>query len=150
METVREGIKKTGFTKKLVQNQLVWVNTVHVKDARAIYTREFNQMIIPAQRRIFIDESGFNLFMRKKHGYAPLEETALHWVTANRAINVSLICAVTCEEVVHYKIKVGSVKSTNFKEFLTEMKTKIEIVYGTDNNYMLILDNARIHYLLET
>ena len=93
---------------------------------------------------IFIDECGFGLHLRKGCGRSKAGERVRITIPTIRGRNITLLAAINCEEVFHFKIFTGSCNSEIFIEFIAELKEKI---LGTvdSEKYCIIMDNARAH-----
>lgn len=95
---------------------------------------------------IFIDESGFNLHLRRRKARSRVGERASLTIPAVRGRNVSLIIAANQTEVIHYEIITeGTVNTLIFKRFLDNLLEKLQTNIYYDNSW-LIMDNARIHH----
>lgn len=95
---------------------------------------------------IFIDESGFNLHLRRRKARSRRGQRAPLTIPAVRGRNVSLIIAANQTEILHHEIITeGSVNAAIFKRFLENLLEKLRADNFYDNSW-LIMDNARIHH----
>ncbi|KII60246.1 hypothetical protein RF11_05677 [Thelohanellus kitauei] len=92
---------------------------------------------------IYIDESPFNLHMFRSHGWALVGETHNPVIPTSRGPNVSMILALNSINIIYYEAIVGlGVNSSIFNEFLTEIRKTL----GTEQIYIIVMDNARFHH----
>lgn len=94
--------------------------------------------------KIFIDESGFNLHLRRTVAPASRNSRASIILPSVRGQNISLISAITREEVIFSDAITGSVDSEKYKDFFQGLVNKC-IEKGILSNYVFVMDNARIH-----
>lgn len=104
--------------------------------------REYSQMIhhIDDNKLIFIDETGHNLHLTQRYGYAPAGEPAIRQINGNRGRNLTAIVAISMAGLVHYKLVEGAANATIFYEFLDELERHLP------SNPVLIMDNVRFHH----
>ena len=94
---------------------------------------------------IFLDESGFNLHLRRRFARSRLGTRAPTVVPTIRGRNVTLILAASSSRIIHYKIIDDSTcNRTIFANFCEEL---IAIIEGDSHlhNCLIIADNATIH-----
>ena len=93
---------------------------------------------IPAERLVFVDESGIEVGTRSAYGFAPVGERCVE-VAPFRGKRVNLIgwMAATCGSVRAHE---GSVKAPTFEAFVAE-----SLVPCLERGDVVIWDNARIH-----
>ena len=91
--------------------------------------------------RIYIDETGFNLFTRRHYGRAPIGERVHRMVAGQRGRNVSVIAAISDRVgLVYHEIVHRSVNREVFIDFLTSLS----VILG-EERAVLIMDNAPCH-----
>lgn len=142
-QTVSNGLYKLGITRKKMEVIIESVNSERSKIARRNFARDFLDHHPNDALNIFIDESGFNLHLRKTFGRSKSGVSAVQTVPTVRGRNISLICAITENEVLYSFCKIGSVKTQDFQEFLN-------VLINVCNRkgligYTLFFDNASIH-----
>lgn len=95
------------------------------------------------ERLIFIDEFGVNCSMRKRYGRAPLGETPRKNVSTIRSKNFSVAAAMSCNELLCFKIKESAYNGESFIEYIQELIT----ILSRKNlkNMIIICDNVPFH-----
>ena len=94
---------------------------------------------IPAERLVFIDESGVVRGMRSAYGYAPVGERCVETAPFRVGKRVNLIgwMAATCGSVRAHE---GSVNAEVFEAFIAE-----SLVPALEEGDVVVWDNAKIH-----
>ncbi|KAG0436961.1 hypothetical protein DMUE_3949 [Dictyocoela muelleri] len=106
---------------------------------RALYGNSMHT--INNQQFIFLDETGFNLLTYQRFRYSPKNTKCYINVPNSKDTNVSVLCAITNQGVLAYKVKVWSFKSFDMKEFI---ETLLPAQLNSDRKYIVIY-NASIH-----
>lgn len=138
--TISRKIKRIGMSRKrltLIPNER---NTSERLDERSIYAAEI--ALFSFDNLIFLDETGFNQHSRRRYGYSNVNQKAYMTVPANRGTNNSLLCAISKNGPISYKIKLGAYNAENFMEFISNNLVPYFIENPTK---ILIMDNARFH-----
>lgn len=120
-ETIRKSLKNIGITRKLLVSTIESVNNSTSKEKRRIFARTFLDNYHDDSHNIFIDESGFNLHIRRTFGRSGRGCPAYVTVPTLRRTNISLISAINNNEVLHSVCKVGSINSADFLDFLNAL-----------------------------
>ena len=127
LETIRRVIYKLKITLKKASRTLENVNSEISKIRRKEYARNFlNEDSENDKIKIFIDESGFNLHLRRTMARSPRGAPAFGILPSVCGRNVSLISAITRDEVIFPDAIVGSVDSNRYKEFFRGLVSKCE------------------------
>ncbi len=94
---------------------------------------------IPAERLVFVDESGIEIGARSAYGFAPRGERCVEVAPfrVGRRVNLLGWMAATCGSV---SAREGSVKAPHFEAFVAE-----SLVPSLEPGDVVIWDNARIH-----
>jgi hypothetical protein len=94
---------------------------------------------IPAERLVFVDESGIEIGARSDYGFAPVGQRCVEVAPFRVGKRVNLIgwMAATCGSVRAHE---GSVKAPTFEAFVGE-----SLVPCLERGDVVIWDNARIH-----
>ena len=96
-------------------------------------------------RRIYIDETGFNLYTRRSYVRAPVGERVNRIVGGQRGRNVTFLVAVTPDVgVVHFESFQRGVNQDDVAEFVTTLSTLLGEEQAT-----LLMDNAPSHRNLQ-
>jgi len=115
-------------------------NSDRIKNARKEYAKRFLEEKWLSSQCIYIDETGFNLWMRRSQGRSKIG-SQIHSVLPNcRGSNMTLILAISKRGPIHYKILMGSVTKQKYQEFINELDGKLP-----ETRHYLIQDNASIH-----
>lgn len=139
---VDRALKKCEVTWKNVLSMLVDWNTNDVITARTMFVGSLGGIFM--RNIIYVDESGFNLHIKKSKGRALSGEPA-KLTLVPKGKRVTLIGALSKQGMIHYRLveSVGEKRGTNaedFRSFLLDLFSKIE------KNSVIILDNCRIHH----
>ncbi|KAG0435741.1 hypothetical protein DMUE_4561 [Dictyocoela muelleri] len=118
-------------------------NSNENKTTRAQYATSL--LNINDNQMIFIDETDFNLHSYQRVGYSPKNSKCFFKFPNSNGINISVLCAIKNEDILAFKAKVGSFKSTDLKDFI---ETQLPILDQNDMKY-IIMDNASIHRTAE-
>ena len=115
-------------------------NSLATKDSRVEYAQWMYTEGLQ-QHRIYIDETGFNLYTRRHYGRAPIGQRVHRRVGNNRGQNISVIVAVSnFVGLVYYEISHVPVNREIFHNFMTSHS----VILG-DERAVLIMDNATCH-----
>ena len=95
---------------------------------------------------VSIDETGFSHYAHKSKTWAnpdvlPASKLGLFC----RSVNVTLILALSQEQVIGFYLFEGAADAVIFADFVWNLTRKIENLYGPQANPMYILDNCRAH-----
>ncbi|KAG0438151.1 hypothetical protein DMUE_3265 [Dictyocoela muelleri] len=85
------------------------------KDVKSQYG--LSMLNINDSQLIFLDETGFNLHYYQK-GYSPKKTKCYINVTNSKGQNISVLCAITKENVLRYQIKSGGFISLDILNFI--------------------------------
>jgi len=135
-----------------LHNQLIVLKTMEtvaedrnrhdVKMARAAhvewYTLPVNSNHPPEM--VFVDESGFNLWLSRTRGRAHRGERAVRVVNGQRGQNFTLILAVSTEGVRHIDFYEGEVTADRFNTWLEAAS-----IAAGEGRKVFIMDNAPCH-----
>lgn len=112
---------------------------------RSAFANEFlTRASINDSKNIFIDETGFNLHIRRNYGRSLAGARVNVTVPTVRGRNVTLIAAINANGVVFHKIISGSCTSEIFVGFMTELDVHVRDVLNLPNA-CYYMDNARAH-----
>lgn len=144
-KTVSKSLTKSGYTMKLLRTIPIGRNTPEVISARREYAFTFMNEA-PSDRRqiIWIDESGFNMHLRRKYGRALAGLRANVVVANSRGYNLSICAAMSEEGLLSHKIHRGAYNSTLFCAFLEQLCMRLQTMDRT--GCWLVLDNVRFHH----
>lgn len=149
INTIANGLKRLRITLKKASVQVDRRNNTTTIEQRKNYSLNFSRNAPEARKNIiFIDESGFNLHLRRSCARSRVNTPACVTIPTVRGRNVSLIAAININGIIFKEIISNSnVNSNIFCEFLRNLFVKLE-EYDIEASW-LILDNASIHKTLE-
>lgn len=114
-------------------------NRPDVKEARLLYAQWMLQNI--DSHRVYVDETGFNLWTRRSYGRANRGQRVRRFVAGSRGNNTTVISAISNQAgMFYYEIHQQPVTSAIFNSFIASLE---EILRGVRT--MIIMDNAPIH-----
>lgn len=91
---------------------------------------------------IFVDESGFNLFVTRTRGRAPVGSRAVRVVGGSRGPNFTFILGVSNQRgLIHHEFYQGGTTAVRFNEWLQSASSSA----GVENRVTFIFDNAPCH-----
>lgn len=91
--------------------------------------------------KIYVDESGFRLWLKRTMGRSPRGERAFRFVNARGSQHVSVIFAVSSERgLIHHEFKEGGFRSNDFNNFLEDCSRR-----SAERPIVFIFDNAPSH-----
>ena len=122
IESIRKIILRLKITLKRTGLVLNRVNDPERICLRKEFATEFLTLApIDDRRNVFVDESGFNLHMRRNYGRNYVGRRVAVRVPTVRGRNITLLSAMNSTGVIHYKIFVGSCTSEIFAAFIIEL-----------------------------
>jgi hypothetical protein len=102
---------------------------------------------VDKRKVIFLDESGFNLHLRRQHGWSTIGTRANIVIPIQRGANVNLLAAINYEKLIHKQINLKNTNAAKFKEFLTDL---FEILNNQEYEHCwIVMDNVRFHKTAE-
>ena len=144
-KTVSKALTKNGYTFKLIRLLPISRNTIDTISARKSYAEMFLRDAPADQRNvIWVDECGFNLHVRRKHGRARSGERATVQVANSRGRNQSICAAMSNEGLLHHSHIEGAYNTERFCEFLVSLFVVLRMKGRM--NCWVILDNVRFHH----
>ncbi|KII63296.1 hypothetical protein RF11_04955 [Thelohanellus kitauei] len=143
--TICRTIKKLNITYKLVRQVPIARNTPEIIEARFIYSQTyFESIAFSTPEVIYIDETGFNLHIRRRYGRSQRGECA-HIVVANfRGRNISVCVAMNISGLVNYRRIVASFNNNEFCQCLREGFQKL-----SNTPKIFVMDNVHFHHSTE-
>ena len=118
-------------------------NSDRVKEDRRIFSAWMMTSGLN-RRRIYVDESGFNLHLMRTRGRSLVGERAIRTVCGSRGRNVTLIMAISDiheDGVIYHEIVDGGVNKQRFACFIQSLAA----IIGEDDEMTIVFDNAPSH-----
>lgn len=97
----------------------------------------------PHELIYFLDEVGFSVSMRSRHGRALRGARAVHVVRAIKSRNISIMCSMNKDGIFQYSSQSQAFKTVSFCAALENLF--IEFQRHGIHNAVLVMDNAPIH-----
>jgi len=142
----------SALDRALSKMEVTWKNAYSIpydwNSAEVLYQRQqylFNLQCFLQRPKIYLDESGFHLHIKKSKGRALAGEKAKLSLVP-KGPRVSLIAALSESGYAHYELfnsigdKKRGVNGDDFRSFLLNLAPKIP------RNSVLVLDNCKIHH----
>ena len=115
-------------------------NSPRVKEARRSYAEWLLNEAMNVSR-VYVDETGFNLWTKRTYGRSRVGHRANRIVGGQRGRNATVIAAIAERAgVLYYEVHFGRVTGDTFKQFMVSL----EVVIGGCNS-VVIMDNAPVH-----
>lgn len=134
-------LKNIGVTRKRISRIPEDRNSQRITNMRAIYCSDVS--VIPLDRLVFLDETGFNLHTSQTYGYSKVGTKAYTTVKSNRGINQSLMCAISIDGIIGSEIISGAYNGDKFKCFI---QSYLVPYFSRNPNSLLIMDNCKFHH----
>ena len=148
LPTISNTLTKIGFTFKLLHTIPMGRNTEEVVLARKQFALNyFQEAPINREKIIWIDEVGYNLYLRRKQGRALKGARASITVPNSWGRNISICAAMSCGGFLLSKNSAVSTNTTEFCSFLRELFDYLRMNNLT--NCWLILDNVKFYHSLQ-
>lgn len=149
--TIQNGLIQLQITTKRLSSVLDRVNIQSTLVKRADYAMDFILYSPEDKSRcIFLDESGFNLHLKRNIGRSKVGTKATIKIPTVRGRMITLILAMNQCKILNYRIiKDGTCNGIKFNSFIDET---VEIINQDDRlrGSWVIMDNAAIHKMEKT
>lgn len=133
-------MRELGITSKLVKSVPESRNTPETLEQRIEFAQRYADLALPA---VWIDESGWNLFMHRGKGRSHAGRPAVIVRPNAKGRNVTLIAAISEEKGLEaFEVRLGGTKRVHFEQFL---RTVIAGLNGR-GKHCIVMDNASIHH----
>lgn len=119
------------------------------KEKRAEYVRALIEYVRNGKQIVFIDETNFNLFCRKKQGWSRVGSRAVIVTPSSRGPNVHLIGAIGNNGIIKMDKRRGSFKSADANEWISSVLTQWEAMGNQLSELVVVCDNAPCHSKFE-
>ena len=137
------------FSLKKVHKEPSTMNSYENKQKRAEYDRNINEHITNGRQIVWLDETNFNLFCRKKQGRARRGKRAIMKVPASKGLNIHLIAAISTTNVVMIETRRGSFKADSCNEWMLAMFHQWVTSGNRLEDLVVVTDNAPCHARLQ-
>lgn len=137
------------FSVKNVHAEPEGMNNPQNKEKRAQYVRKLNEYLQNGKQPIFIDETNFNLFCRRKQGWSSVGSRAVQLTPSSRGPNIHLIGAIGNSGVIKMDKRRGSFRATDANNWMQTVFTRWEEMGNELSELVVVCDNAPCHSKLE-
>lgn len=143
--TIRNYMLSLKITLKRCNIVLERVNDPERLKLRKVFATDFLlNASLDDRKNIFVDETGFNLHMRRNYGRSTSGKRVSATVPTIRGRNTTLLSAINGSGVIHQKTFTGSCNSELFSEFLQELDAILVNQHNISDG-CIYMDNARAH-----
>jgi len=139
--TITRFLDKKCLSIKLVRTIPANRNSNEVLDRRQQYVKWLVDNGIGFSQCLYIDECGFNIWIKRSYGRSHAGERCFRTAHGQRGRNISMCVCISVNGIVHYSIRQGAFDRDAFVAFLSEVSALVG-----ENNVKLIMDNCRIHH----
>ncbi len=145
LSTIQRNIKAINFSLKQTSVLPGQRNSDQNIEARYAYSLRFNELAITYRRSkmIFVDETGFNVSMRRGRGWSKVNTPANTTVPSIRTRNFSVCAAITSNGPLHHEILSQAYNTRCFLNFISDLMRILR--QGNMGSCVIIMDNASIH-----
>lgn len=142
--TIHRMVKSLGFHYKRSRRVSIHRNTYDTKEVRYRLIMEILKHRYLQRKFIFLDETGFNNYLRPYYGYAHKKEHCIYKV-GDKTKNFSVLAAISEDKILGYQIFKGSVTAKDYGSFLVNLINLCGIKDQGTDNYVFFVDNSKIH-----
>lgn len=133
------------YTVKTTHQQPVTMNSEDNKHKRREYVRNLSSYIRQGRQVIWLDETNFNLFIRRKCGWSKAGQRAVVSLPTSRGPNIHLIGAVTSHGVVKMETRRGSFNWQRVNEWVQSLLEEWVSNGFRLEDLVVVADNAPSH-----
>ena len=130
-------LKQLKISRKKIYKRPLYSNKVKLNRQKRLLKNSLSNVDI--KDIISIDETSVDTHMENTYGWSR-KGVKIDKMKKNVYKRYTVICAISNNKVIHYKIIQNSANGESFLDFIKELLTKI------NGNKYLLLDNARIHH----
>ena len=143
--TLKRCIDSFHYTMKRVHIIPERRNSACVIETRAQYANDFVQIlsVLDDSKLFFIDEIGFNVSMRTRRGRSLVGTRAVHNVTAIRARNISVCCAMNKNGIFEYLAQTTGFNTNSFVSFINVVLDRMTT--SNISEAVFVMDNVPFH-----
>ena len=137
-------IQKLGYTRKRFKKSITSKNEAKLITQRKAGVEDLLDIIADGRNLIFLDETGFNFWIRPTHGYAK-KGRVLTLKIKPKCTNISVVAAVMKNKLIGFQIFEGSVSSKDFGGFLIGLILQNKDILINRDKWAFVMDNATTH-----
>jgi transposase len=98
----------------------------------------------PVSSIVYIDETGFNLHLRRRYGRSLAGSRATVPVVNSRGTNISVAAAMSVDGLLKYKCRIGAFNGNAFGDYLDELFVAMR--ERDMEKCWIVMDNVRFHH----
>ena len=145
--TVKKWLDNELFTLKNVRNEIDRMNFPENKRKRATYMEQLFNCRAEGRTPIWIDETNFNLYCKRRAGRSKIGTRASVLLPASKGANLHCIGAMATGQIVRFTTKRGAFKSGDCVEWFQSLIEDCQTAGITDPTF--IIDNAPAHVRID-
>lgn len=147
--TIGNGLHGKLYTIKSLHTQPEGMNSIVNKEKRAEYVRKHNDLLRNHKQFIYVDQTNFNLYCRRKQGWARAGARAVQVTPSSRGPNIHLIGAIGNVGTIKMDKRRGSFRALDANEWMLTVFAQWEAMGNTLSELVVVCDNAPCHSRLE-
>lgn len=146
--TIKNWLDGELFTLKLIRPTVQNINTDENKLKRKVYLEKLLNAKASGRSIIWMDETNFNLFCRRKEGRSKVGCRSSLISLSSKGSNLHCIAAMSSTRMYNFQCKRGSFKMEDCKKWFRELISECH----REGNMPLtiVIDNAPVHSQVET
>ena len=144
LSTIYRKLDELNYSYKKISHVKKECNSDRIKTKRYNIAKTLLFCFDKRYHMIYLDESGFNIYMTTRYHYAPKGDR-ISADMEKKSSNYSYIGAIDYLGLIGFMIFKGSVKQEDFFGFLCLLLQRIEDNTST-TNFVFFMDNARTHH----
>ena len=148
INTVKNWLDRELFTVKLTRNQIDNMNNAKNEEKRGTYMQKLFEARSEGRTLIWIDETNFNLFCRRRQGRSKIGTRASILLPASKVAYLHCIGAMSASNIVSVSTHRSSFKSDACIEWFNNLIE--ECNRQAVENPTFIIDNAPVHNRLQS
>lgn len=149
VSTIGNYLEDRVLTFKQVHYEPVTMNSIANKARRAEYVRTLNELVQQGKQIVWLDETNFNLFCRRKRGRAKAGIRAVQKLPASKGPNVHLICAISAAGLLAVERRRGSFTNELANAWVETLMQRWQDTGNRLEDLVIVIDNAPCHSRVE-
>ena len=144
--TISNILNGSFYTIKKVHDMTINRNRDDIKEARSAYAAWLlNEGSAPELLKVYIDEFGCNLWLKRTFGRSLKGTPAIRKVCGQRGRNLTSIVAICHDGLLHHNSFYGSLTQDLCQDFINELTALLG-----NTMFVVIMDNCRSHLNMES
>ncbi|XP_046803550.1 uncharacterized protein LOC124419134 [Lucilia cuprina] len=149
LSTISNTLHGRMYTVKGVHSEPSSMNNELNKTKRREYVQLLNEFVRDGKQVVWLDETNFNLFCRRKRGWSRCGTRAVQTVPTSRGPNIHLIGTIGTSGVIKMCLKRGSFNANAANGYVEDVFRKWEDLGNNLSELVVVCDNAPCHSKLE-